>query len=92
MPGRALRCPHCRAMRMTKIRGPLAALGGGAIAFTLMACYGVAPICNGENCAADAEASDAEGDGGARPDVHVNPPDAGQDASEDGDASDATPD
>ena len=94
VPGRAASCPHCSLAVRRGVARKLAAgtLGGGAIAFTLMACYGVAAICSGDHCEADAEASDAEADFDSRPDVHVNPPDAGRDADEDADASDATPD
>ncbi len=82
VPGRAASCPHCSSSVRRGVARKLAAgtFGGGAIAFTLMACYGVAPICSGSSCEADAEASEAGSD--ARPDVHVNPTDA----------SDAAPD
>jgi hypothetical protein len=89
VPGAA--CPHCgRALRRTLARRLGAgALGGGALAFTLMACYGAPPYCDekGGGCIGDeASASDASRD--SRPDVHVGGGDAGSDAGDDA-ASDA---
>jgi len=48
VPESALRCPHCAAQmpaidRPTLARRLLQTAGGGAIAITLMACYGLAP-------------------------------------------------
>lgn len=39
-------CPHCNTKR-GRIGATLAVLGSGAIAFTLMACYGAAPAVEG---------------------------------------------
>lgn len=91
-------CPHCgRPLRRSLARRLGAgALGGGALAFTLMACYGAPPICDdGTNdChSPDASASDASRD--ARPDVHVGVGDSGTDADADAgddDAGDASTD
>jgi hypothetical protein len=60
-------------------------VGGGAIAFTLMACYG-GPPCGGAECRAfDDGGTETESDAGRdvnRPDVRVN--DAGKDSAIDG--------
>jgi hypothetical protein len=49
VPASAALCPHCRAPQETSAFARLrlgvlgGALGGGALAFTLMACYGCPP-------------------------------------------------
>lgn len=49
LPSTADHCPHCRTKRIGL--GAIATvLGSGAIAFTLMACYGAAPCAEGGNC------------------------------------------
>ena len=95
-------CPNCGARapaprtrsvarRLLRAGG---AVGGGALAFTLMACYGMPPcsegpsVCGGDDPVADAgpkgDAGPSGRDGSVRPDAS----DAG-DAGEIGDASDA---
>jgi len=78
-------CPNCSSSgegersffdrTMVKMLG--GALGGGAIAFTLMACYG-APPCDEPECRAvddpDASASTDSGRDANRPDVSVTRP------------------
>lgn len=69
LPHGAARCPNCgaqaRAPQATKRRGIAgklwAAASGGAVAITLMACYGSAP-CDGGSCNSCSD-SDADGDG-----------------------------
>lgn len=50
LPRSASSCPHCRTLvRAAKIVGGV--IGGGVIAFTLMACYGRPPCKDGtQNC------------------------------------------
>ncbi len=93
VPSRATVCPHCKVARSARAgvfaRLHLSALGGavggGALAVTLMACYGMAP---GDYDADDPDArslADAQvGDSAAS--------DAGRDAARDADASDARTD
>jgi hypothetical protein len=70
------------------------AFGGGAIAFTLMACYG-APPCEEPSCRdTNADGGDNETDGATgrdanRPDVIVTPKDDGGGSSSDGGNADA---
>ncbi len=59
---RGLVCPHC-GKKGALVRALGGALGGGAIAFTLMACYGVAPCPEGnKDCRSPGPTSS---DGGA---------------------------
>jgi hypothetical protein len=79
------RCPNCFAVRRRRslatrlglLAGPL---GGGAIAMTLMACYGMPPCDDGSQGCYEPDAS-AQGDAAHLPDVRVN--DAGFDAPDD---------
>lgn len=50
VPAGASACPHCGASSkaFAKLGALGAALGGGAIAFTLMACYGRPPCPEGD--------------------------------------------
>ncbi len=52
LPRGAETCPHCaRRSPVKKVCALGAAIGGGAIAFTLMACYGMPPCKDGtRNC------------------------------------------
>lgn len=71
------RCPHCErslAERPTgsraRLLGLLAACGGGALAVTLMACYGIGPCydgsCDPPDFATPTDAADGGSDGGQR--------------------------
>jgi hypothetical protein len=71
VPPRSLRCPNCAASRSA--RGLLSrvglaggVLGGGAVAFTLMACYGMPPCddANANGCGYVPPTEDAGGDAG----------------------------
>jgi hypothetical protein len=95
VPDRARRCPNCRAARPTRslasrlglIAGPI---GGGAIALTLMACYGMPPCADGSlSCyePPDAGADVAEDSAVPLDAAHPHVGDAAPDA-----APDATPD
>lgn len=94
VPGSSASCVHCKAARrplFERLRvGALGgAFGGGALAFTLMACYGAPPCDDGARCY-----DDNTDDGGpgrdvrdaARPDVQVNDG-AAKDAADSDDAS-----
>jgi hypothetical protein len=74
---------------MTRLRLLAGALGGGAVAFTLMACYG-AP-CSYDNCGSDYDGGGQGDDDASRdankPDVQVGKKDAASDGSDDGSAS-----
>lgn len=73
LPARALDCPHCEA---TLVASPIARAAkvlvgmatGGAVAMTLMACYGMPPCEEGEtgNCI-DEGVGGAGGRGGEEP-------------------------
>lgn len=99
VPSLASTCPHCqRSTRPLFERLRVGALGGvfggGAIAFTLMACYGMPP-CDGDECnEPDLEETDASpGRDTRRPNVQVGEAgaDAGaSDAAPEGDGGDAT--
>jgi len=82
VPARASSCVHCNVSRrplFERLRvGALGgAFGGGAIAFTLMACYGMPPCddgtygCRDDNSDGGTPESDASRDA-RRPDVQVN--------------------
>lgn len=115
IPTHASSCPHCSAATKPSSasakatargvgRSPIVkalggALGGGAIAFTLMACYGVPPCdedtgCSGGNDTSDS--GDANADGGGRdvnrPDVVVTPQGDSGGPSTDGGGGDANAD
>ena len=88
LPSAATRCPHCRA-RPSLGRKLLNVAGGGAVAITLMACYGgaphmYAPQAPDRGCNAGAE--DIDGDGWCAPhdcdevDPKVHPEAADNDA------------
>jgi hypothetical protein len=89
IPGQSLSCPNCAAP--SPARGLLSRvglaggiLGGGAVAFTLMACYGMAP-CNDPNGCYGTLPEDAGTDAGALDagaDANVGV-DAGSDAAVD---------
>jgi hypothetical protein len=100
VPARALVCPHCSISRHGRslARAIGGAIGGGAIAFTLMACYGVPPCDGTGDCTYGGDGGELDGESrDARPDVHVgsdsghDASDAGEDAREDApsDAADA---
>ncbi|HEY8077730.1 MAG TPA: hypothetical protein VIF62_26570 [Labilithrix sp.] len=56
---RGLACPHCGKVARA-IVGAAAVLGSGALAFTLMACYGVAPCPEGnKDCRSPSPSTDA---------------------------------
>src|SRR5437867_1648748 len=67
VPVAAAACPHCARTVRRGLARRLGggALGGGALAMTLMACYGAPPICpddrssTGDCYGSDATASDA---------------------------------
>lgn len=94
--GRA--CPNCGtrarapgtrnvARRLLRAGG---AVGGGALAFTLMACYGMPPCSEGPSVCGDDPMADAgpRGDAGQDGSVRADASDSG-DAGERGDAHDA---
>ena len=97
VPSAAAACVHCNASRrplFERLRiGALGgAFGGGAIAFTLMACYGMPPCEDGSHSCHDFDADagtelDAARDA-KRPDVQIRDAAAG-DASDDGGEGDA---
>jgi hypothetical protein len=60
-------CPHCgkRVRALLGLAGGV--LGGGALAFTLMACYGMAPCPDGQRDCHGMPPSPTTGDGGAAP-------------------------
>jgi hypothetical protein len=73
---------------MTSLRLLAGALGGGAVAFTLMACYG-AP-CAYDNCGNDYDGGGQDDDASRdanKPDVQVGSKDAANDANDDGSSS-----
>ena len=43
VPQAASACPHCSTKRISRLGAVGLVLGSGAVAFTLMACYGAAP-------------------------------------------------
>lgn len=66
-------CPHCNAERAlpagrSKLGAVALVLGGSAIAFTLMACYGGPPCAEGNNCRPNTPSNPTptESDGGAQ--------------------------
>jgi hypothetical protein len=78
-------CPNCGKAKKSAL-ARLGTLGGvfgsGAIAFTLMACYG-APCANDEVCRGDYDDGGGEDDSGRdanKPDVKVGDKDAASDA------------
>jgi hypothetical protein len=86
----ARRCPHCQkplrgALERLRLGALGGSIGGGAIAFTLMACYGMPPCDGGGyDCHYDDDAGQNDDPPDAnRPDVQVAPPDAGTDAGDD---------
>jgi hypothetical protein len=50
VPPSALDCPHCKTKARVRLGAVATVLGSGAIAFTLMACYGAAPCAEGNHC------------------------------------------
>lgn len=89
IPRAASTCPHCNAttprplferLRIGALGG---AFGGGAIALTLMACYGAPPCDDGtRDCYDNNDAGDAGRDADL-PDVQVGDKDAAADAPSD---------
>lgn len=60
LPATVSACPHCDQKR-SKLGAVALVLGSGAIAFTLMACYGAAPCAEGNNCQPNAPTPDTSG-------------------------------
>jgi len=60
VPASVSACPHCNLKR-SKLAAVAVVLGSGAIAFTLMACYGAAPCAEGNNCHPSAPSPDTSG-------------------------------
>ena len=70
LPRAATMCPHCKRRALVKALGMT--IGGGAIAMTLMACYGAAPCPDGSrDCyrtpppSPSGAPADADGGGGS---------------------------
>lgn len=100
VPSDAASCVHCKASVRSRfgalrtVSAVAGVLGSGAMAFTLMACYGGACVDGGcDDYSYDDDAgnlNDAARDA-TLPDVRVGDPDASRDASSDA-ADDADPD
>jgi hypothetical protein len=98
VPAHQGRCPNCRSSRDRRARsiatrlGMLAGpIGGGAIAMTLMACYGMPPCADGSlGCYGGPDAAHDEQDGGSdAQDGASNTHDASGDARGDVESEDA---
>src|SRR5688572_19529276 len=62
LPRGAVKCPHCSRRALTKkLCAVGATLGAGSLAFTLMACYGMAPCPDGTRDCHRPPRTDTEG-------------------------------
>ncbi len=93
LPRSGARCPSCGVLErplFSRIGALGGIAGGGAIAFTLMACYGAPPCGDGPNCSVDDDAGHGDANTFDVTVLDAAPESDGEaDASSDGQSQDA---